>query len=129
MWDHVYGGLTEDDLTDIVATPDGGALMGGWSYSGIGGNRTAPHVGSPDYWIVKIDSLGNKQWDKAYGGPAGNFLYSIVLTSDEGYLLTGYSNADSGENKSENNLGQQQVWMVKTDSAGNQQWDKNHVYR
>ena len=35
--------------------------------SGISGDKTQPLMGVSDYWIVKTDSLGNKQWDKHFG--------------------------------------------------------------
>jgi hypothetical protein len=125
VWDHVYGGTVEDDLEgNILATPDGGFLLGGFSKSGASGDKTDSLAWG--YWIVKIDSAGNKLWDKAYGSPGAgeSILYSLYLTSDGGYLLTGNSTQNAGGNKSENNLGYVQIWMVKTDSAGNQQWDK-----
>jgi hypothetical protein len=73
---------------------DGGYILGGYSYSGIGGDKTEDHwgkYGNGDYWIVKTDVNGNKQWDKRFGGTAPDYLFSIQQTMDGGYILGGYS--------------------------------------
>ncbi|MBK8415950.1 MAG: T9SS type A sorting domain-containing protein [Bacteroidetes bacterium] len=80
--------------------------------------------GLSDYWIVKIDSLGNKQWDRDFGGTSYEELDKISETSDGGYLLSGNSFSNISGDKTENNLGAQQTWVVKIDSFGNKQWDK-----
>ena len=126
LWDRVYGGTEEDDLKAIVATQDGGFLLGGYSLSGISGDKTQPLIdGAYNYWIVRIDSAGNKLWDKDYGGTGGNQLYSLALTSDGGFLLSGNSNSPASGDKTENNsvAGSVKTWLIKTDSAG-KLWDK-----
>src|SRR3954470_935575 len=62
QWDKTFGGANEDALTSMVSTPDGGCLLGGYSASGIGGDKTAPNKGGAynyDYWIIKLDKSGN----------------------------------------------------------------------
>ena len=126
MWDKVYGGTEEDDLNAIVVMPDGSFLLGGYSYSGVSGDKTQPVVGSCDYWVLKIDSVGNKLWDKDYGAAGANQLYSLALTYDGGLLLAGNSNAPASGDKSENNSASEvaQTWIIKTDFLGNKLWDK-----
>ncbi|MBK7969235.1 MAG: hypothetical protein IPK08_10040 [Bacteroidetes bacterium] len=75
-----------------------------------------------DYWIVKTDSLGNIQWQNTIGGYDYDYLYSIKQTSDNGYILGGYSQSDSSADKTENNIGGWDYWIIKTDSVGNIQW-------
>jgi hypothetical protein len=43
---------------------------------------------------------------------------------DGGYLIAGVSYSPLSGNKTENNLGSAQSWIVKTDPSGNIQWDK-----
>ncbi len=105
-------------------TTDGGYILGGYSASGISGNKAQNTWGGSDYWIVKIDSLGNKQWDKDFGGTNGEYLNKISLTYDGGYLLSGNSGSGISGDKTENNMGTLQTWIVKIDSLGNKQWDK-----
>jgi len=80
--------------------------------------------GSFDYWIVKIDSLGNTIWDKDFGGSAYDKPENIVETLDKGYLMSGVSWSSAGGDKTQNNLGGVQGWFIKTDSLGNKQWDR-----
>ena len=124
QWEKRYGGTAWDILSDAVRTPDGGCLLAGRSTSDTGGDRTQPSWGSFDYWVLKIDSLGNLQWDKRYGGAGYDYLCSAKLTSDKGFILTGYSGSGISGDKTENNLGPNQMWTVKIDSTGNVQWDK-----
>ena len=124
QWDKVFGGTNSDELLSLQQTSDGGYLLGGYSESGISGNKSQNTWGFSDYWIVKIDSLGNKQWDKDFGGTSSEYLNKISLTIDGGYLLSGNSGSNISGDKTENNLGALQTWVVKIDSLGNKQWDK-----
>ena len=121
-WDRAFGGTSEDELYSLQQTTDGGYILGGYSYSDSNslGHKTATKTG---YWIVKTDSIGNWQWDKAFDGAYS--FYSVIQTSDQGYLLSGNSSQTfAGGDKTENNLGLDQTWIVKTDLLGNKQWDK-----
>jgi len=181
QWDKRLGGYGQDDVAAITESSDGGYIIGCYSASGVGGDRTQPPWGSggSDYWIVKLDSLGNKLWDRRFGGTNGEYLHAIANTNDGGFLIGGHSYSDSsgditnpgpqwlvkidengnkiwdkgffgglhefnnlsqtsdggflftcricgqsGSDKSEQNLGSCQAWVVKIDSAGNKQWDK-----
>ena len=48
-------------------TQDGGYVVGGISDSGIGFDKTEANKGDYDYWIVKLDAAGNRQWDRTLG--------------------------------------------------------------
>ncbi|MBK8415951.1 MAG: hypothetical protein IPL22_16475 [Bacteroidetes bacterium] len=73
--DKDYGGTDFDYLYSLQQTTDGGYILGGYSSSGIGGDKTHASWGAEDYWIVKIDSLGNKLWDKVFGGTNSDLLF------------------------------------------------------
>ena len=49
-------------------TSDGGYILGGYSTSDISGDKSEADRGDTDYWVVKVNSLGVKQWDKTLGG-------------------------------------------------------------
>jgi hypothetical protein len=125
LWDKDFGGTDYDFLYSIQQTTDGGYVLGGFSASGISGNKTQDTWGNYDYWIVKIDSLGNKQWDKDFGGTSIDFLYSLKQTIDNGYILGGYSYSGISGDKTQDTIGSWDYWIVKTDSLGNKQWDKD----
>ncbi len=125
QWDKDIGGTASEWLNSLQQTPDGGYILGGQSWSGVSGNKTQPVWGFQDYWIVKIDSLGNIQWDKDFGGLGDEDEFgNITPTLDGGYLLAGFTWSNAGGDKTENNLGFTQMWIVKTDSSGNKDWDK-----
>jgi len=129
QWDKRYGGTKYDDLYVLQNTADGGYILGGTSKSGITGDKTQTNrdstLNTSDYWIVKIDSIGNKEWDKRFGGVGNELAFdNLTLTTDGGYFFAGSSYSVMGGDKSENNLGAQQTWVVKTDGLGNKEWDK-----
>src|SRR5262245_57017788 len=81
QWDYRYGGTDYDGVYCLINTADGGYLLGGTSGSGVSGDKSEPlWANTQDYWIIKIDSLGNKQWDKDFGGTNVEELYSLWQT-------------------------------------------------
>jgi hypothetical protein len=121
-WQNTIGGSGIDLLTAIQQTNDGGYMLGGCSFSGISGDKNDTSRGYVDYWMVKIDSIGNVEWQHTIGGNNYDYLTCIKQTKDEGYILGGSSNSDMSGNKTENNYGDYDFWIVKTDSLGNIQW-------
>lgn len=113
QWDRRFGGSGSDELTDLILTSDGGYLLAGSSNSGANGDKTEASRGGFDYWIVKINSAGDKQWDRRYGGSGDDRLNAVLQTSDGGFLLTGYSSSGIGGDKSQASRGGQDYWIVK----------------
>ena len=125
LWDKDFGGLDRDMLYSLQLTSDGGFILGGISISGIGGDKTQASQGSTDYWILKTDALGNKQWDKSFGGSESDGLLTLQQTSDGGYILGGQSLSGISGDKTQDTKGSSDYWIIKTDSTGNKQWDKD----
>lgn len=123
-WDYRFGGFDDDNFSIMIQTNDGGYILGGRSLSGIGGDKTQPSWGDFDYWIVKTDSMGTKQWDKRFGGTNSDYLYWLQQTVDGGYILGGYSASDSSGDKTEPSWTSIDYWILKIDSLGSKQWDK-----
>jgi hypothetical protein len=124
-WQNTIGGADMDGLYSVQQTFDGGFILGGGSESSISGDKTANNYGASDYWIVKTDSIGNIQWQNTIGGSNGDYLYSIQQTSDSGYIIAGLSNSNISGNKTENNSGGGDFWIVKIDDTGNIQWQNS----
>jgi hypothetical protein len=109
-WDKTYGGSGIETATSMIQTGDGGYSLAGITNSfGAGGQ---------DAWLVKTDLTGKQQWNKTYGGTNDDYVSSIVQTNDGGYALAGYTYSYGA--------GNQDCWLIKTDSAGNQQWSKTY---
>jgi hypothetical protein len=124
QWDKRFGGTSLELLGGVVQTSDKGYLLAGASFSGISGDKTQTSQGSWDYWIVRIDSLGNKVWDKRYGGTDDDFATSIVINANGGILIGGYSQSLAGGDKSQFCQGQWDYWVVRIDLAGNLLWER-----
>lgn len=124
QWNRTFGGSDDDIFSSIKQTADGGYILGGYSYSKSGGDKSENSRGGTDYWVVKVDANGQKQWDKTFGGSNYDYLYSVQQTADGGYILGGYSSSDAGGDKSENSKGYDDYWVVKIDANGVKQWDK-----
>lgn len=108
-WNETFGGGQKDGCRSIQQTKDGGYILSGYADSyGYPGH---------DYWLIKTDEQGNEQWSKIFGGTGSDASYSVCQTSDEGFILTGYSYSYSN--------GGNDVWIVKTDMNGNEQWADN----
>ena len=128
QWQNTIGGNNSDELYSIEQTIDGGYILGGYSLSNISGDKTENAIATfsfccyDDYWIVKIDSIGNVQWQNTIGGDSTDHLTSIKQTFDGGYILGGWSISNTSGDKNENSLGNSDYWAVKLDPFGNIQW-------
>ena len=122
-WQQVYGGNKFDKLTCMEQTTDGGYILGGYAQSGLSGNKSEANCGSYDYWLVKTDVMGNILWQNSFCGDGADYLEHVVQTSDGGYFVAGYSNSNATSDKSENAVGEYDYWVIKTDAAGNIEWD------
>lgn len=122
-WEKSFGGEGSDWLRSLQQTADGGYILGGWSRSPISGNKSSPPFGSGDFWVVKVDAQGNKQWENSFGGQNSDYLYSLQQTSDGGYILGGRSESSISGNKTSPNFGLDNFWVVKVDAQGNKQWE------
>ena len=124
VWQRTYGADQDERLWTLIPTRDGGFVAGGYSYSGINGDKTEPSRGDRDVWIIKIDAQGQLLWDKTFGGLFQDELFSLLEMPDGGFLLGCHSNSNISGDKTENSLGLHDVWMIRTDASGNMLWDK-----
>lgn len=124
-WQHTFGGNLDDELTSIQQTTDNGYILGGYSLSGLSGDKTEASIGGFDYWIVKLDSSGSIQWQQTIGGNLDDKLRSIKQNMDGGYILCGYSYSDASGDKTEASIGPfgyADYWIVKINVVGEIEW-------
>lgn len=125
QWDKRFGGNEADDFNAGSQTSDNGFILGGVSYSGVSGDKSESNRGICDYWIIRTDSNGGKIWDKRFGSPVTDVLVSIDKCFDAGFILGGYAFFGQGGDKTSSSKGGIDYWIVKVDSNGSKQWDKD----
>lgn len=107
QWEKTFGGDGWNDRAfAVLQTDDEGFTIAGWTYS-FGAENL-------DFLLLKVNSTGNEEWVKTFGGAEDQGAFSLDLTVDGGYILV-------GSTSSNNSCG---ILLVKTDENGNQQWNK-----
>jgi len=119
-WQKSLGGSDTDYVSSIQQTSDSGYIIAGSSES-TDGDVTENH-GDQDYWIVKLDTNGDIEWKKCLGGSGRDRAYSIQQTSDNGYIVAGYTTSNDGDVTGNHGLGD--AWIVKLDTNGGVEWKK-----
>ncbi len=124
-WQNSYGGTNYDLAYSLNLTGDGGFVILGYTYSN-NGDVSGFHGGVSDYWVIKIDSIGNLIWQKCLGGSGTDEGFSIYINSDNEIVLGGYSGSNDGDiTEHHGGLGNADYWIVKVDSVGNLIWQKS----
>ena len=109
-WQSTYGGTSDDWANSIQETSDGGYIVAGDTVSfGAGGS---------DFWVLKLDSAGNVNWQYTYGGTGDDFDTFIQQTSDGGYIAAGFTDSFGA--------GSNDIWVLKLDSNGIVEWQKTY---
>ena len=103
-WNKTFGGPSSEVGISVQQTTDGGYIITGY--------------GNNQLWLIKTDSQGNEEWNQTFGGSDYDSGYSVQQTEDGGYIIT-------GSTKSFGN-GNSDVWLIKTDSQGNEEWSKTY---
>lgn len=106
QWNQTYTGTIFDIWSGqyVVQTADGGYAV------------TAEYQNK--LLLLKTDQSGDPQWNQTYAGSRTCAASTLIQTSDGGFALVGVSNFDPIYGTSDT------VWLVKTDSHGNQQWNQ-----
>ncbi|MBK8341865.1 MAG: T9SS type A sorting domain-containing protein [Bacteroidetes bacterium] len=123
-WENTIGGNKDDELRDIIPTADGGYLAAGFSYSGIGGDKTESRISGPfyaDYWVLKLNATGDILWQNTIGGGFDDELYCVIENEDGSFYLGGQSSSEIGADKTENAYAMD-VWIVQINETGNIIW-------
>ena len=125
-WQKSFGFSGTDTGYAITETNDNGFLLTGVldvSASGGQGNKSVQKHAGGDVWAIKLDALGNKQWQNYYGGTFTDTSFGITKTNDNGFIIC--ASSDSNDFNISNNKGQYDFWILKIDANGTLIWEKN----
>ena len=80
-----------------------------------------------DYWIVKLNSNGNLQWQKSYGGTGFDYANDIQQTKGGGYIIAGNSASYDGDVTGHHSGPATYIdyWIVRLYPNGNLNWEKS----
>ncbi|MGB3453872.1 MAG: T9SS type A sorting domain-containing protein [Moheibacter sp.] len=121
-WQQVLGGAHSEYLYDVKATPDYGFLLAGSSFSGKTGAKNEASQGDLDYFLWKMDEAGKMEWQKSFGGSGSDYLYSVAMTKEGGYILGGSSDSPKSGDKKEDGFGNMDFWIIKLNPEGKEEW-------
>jgi hypothetical protein len=105
-WSRIYGGNNSFGKS-VIQSNDGGYV--------IVGNYTPSDTWHDDVYLIKTNSNGIIQWHKTFGGDYSDYGRSVQQTNDNGFIIVGryyYPNSEGS------------IYLIKTDSEGNEQWSK-----
>ena len=106
LWTRTYGGSGYDGAESVIQTTDSGYIIAGYTYS-FG-------AGAADVYLVRTNSLGESLWTRTYGGSSSDWAYSVIHTTDLGYIMAGVTYSFGA--------GYDDSYVVKADSLGNDTW-------
>ena len=122
-WVTLVGGESTEMFTAVKETTDLGFIAVGMTNSTTG-DLAGKAIGSRDGLIAKIDAAGNKVFVKAVGGTARDYLTSVCMTADGGFVVAGYTHSsDIGFSQVKlGNADDQDALLIKCDANGNVLW-------
>jgi hypothetical protein len=104
LWSKRFGGGVNgiDEARAVRETSDGGLAFFGTTSSTFNNNR--------DGYLAKTDANGSLLWSQTYGGSLDDDGFCAEQTADNGFILGGSLVITGSQGK---------LWLIKTDSAGN----------
>jgi hypothetical protein len=118
IWDKTVGGSSMD-------FPNGGAIINNevWqnigSYSSVSGIRTSPLKGVRDNWVVSLNQNGDIIRQFSIGGDGDDYNGQFFDFNNEQLFLITTSNSPISIDKTEDNRGSLDLWIVSVDFDGN----------
>ena len=108
-----HPGGDQDDFAHAVALAGDGGFV-------IAGETRSYGSGSQDGWLVKLDSDGEEQWSRTFGGTESDIIYSVQATPDGGYILAGETHSAEGASADNSHF-----WLIRTNFLGLEQWQSS----
>lgn len=100
------------NVVDFAETLDGGYTIGG----------SIPTSIAYCFYVIKANEFGVESFQRSYRGDFADFLTNVTATSDGGYIVSGFSNSNAANDKTEDSNGADDYWILKIDATGNIEW-------
>ncbi|RLD37701.1 MAG: hypothetical protein DRI97_01965 [Bacteroidetes bacterium] len=128
QWKKCYGGSYHESVAHIQVLENGGYLLSGNTNSNDGdvsGFHGEPGGDYHDIWVIKIDSVGNMEWQRCLGGTKQEFSTSSTVSYNDEYIISGVTSSHNGDvsgNHSANIAFD--MWLVGLDNDGSLLWQQ-----
>ncbi|SHL84325.1 Por secretion system C-terminal sorting domain-containing protein [Chryseobacterium carnipullorum] len=124
----ILGGKGLDEVEKMIPTKNGGALLGIYSRSNIGGSKKTENFGEGDYWVIKLSKDGKVEWEKNFGGKGDDHIRTLALTST-GFLIGGESRSERSGNKTVGIEEGTDLWLISLNERGEEIWQKSFNFK
>ena len=125
-WATSFGSKESDSVYSISTTQDGGFLAAGYFQERITlEDHTIISNGEVDSMIIKYSKEGKVEWAQNIGGNLNEYIFSVLSTSDGGYIVGGSfesNSLDCGNGITLNNMGKDDGMLIKYSSQGEAEW-------
>ena len=108
VWERTFGGNDKDEITALELNENGDIF--------VAGNTVSKGNGKTDVWVLKFDKLGQRIWERTFGGSQEDKTYSLKITSDDGVIIGGQTFSKG--------IGQGDVWLLRLDKWGGKVWER-----
>ena len=119
-WSKYFGGNFTDTPRGVVQTSDSGYIIAGSSDSDD--TDISNNIGTYDFWVIRISSIGDLVWEKSFGGSQIDEARAIVASGDGNYIIAG--DTRSSDVNVSTNKGAADLWLVKITPDGDLLWEK-----
>ena len=116
LWKKSFGGPLTEEANDVKTTRDGGFYIVGATDS------KNLSKGEKDFYVVRIDALGQLLWQKAYGGLSSETARAVVVLPDTSAIIVGETASRDGD--VQNFKGGLDGWAIRIDRRGKLLWTK-----
>lgn len=124
QWINTFSGSGSQSGRGINSTSDGGLILTGYSTSNDG-DFDDLNRGDRDIVLIKLNSSGETEWLRTFGGSGHDFGLSTTVGNDNSYLITGYTDSNDGDFE-DINSGNYDIFVIKVDQNGDTEWIQSY---
>ncbi len=134
VWKKNFGGNQRDDNPKVLAKPNGDIIIGLTSNSWDNdfqfvSSDIFPYNFEENIWLMKLNSNGDLQNKKMFGGAGRDIINELISTRDGNFAIAGSTRSNNGDIRDRNripsnNNGQYDVLLMKVNNNFDFIWSK-----